>query len=445
MVRLAVLIALSVGAPLLAQAPAPPEVRLLTLDGVINPLAVRYFDRELEDAASAGAAFVVLRLDTPGGLDSSMRRMIEAILAARVPVVVHVAPPGARAASAGMFLVLAAHVAVMASGTNIGAAHPVTLGAQQPDTTMAEKMVSDAAALARAIAERRNRNAEWAALAVRRSVSITAQEALKSNVIDLIADDLAALLPRLDGRRVETAAGTTVMRATGARVVERKMSVPERILHTITDPNIAYLLLTIGFIGIIAELYNPGIIFPGVTGVVSLIMAFVAFGSLPVNWAGVALVVLGIGLFVADLITEGIGILSIGALVAFVLGSLMLYSPFTPPSPVMPDVRVSLWLIIGVAALMASLLLFVGRALLRARREPVAMGAAALLGRVGIAESRLAPSGTVRVDSEVWSATVEDGAQAIAAGEAVEIVGLEGVVLRVRKRSTEDTLAGEEV
>jgi membrane-bound serine protease (ClpP class) len=416
-----------------AQESALAEVRLLAIDGVINPLTARYLERELDDAAGAGATAVVLRLDTPGGLESSMRRMVEAILAARVPVIAHVAPPGARAASAGMFVVLASHIAAMATGTNIGAAHPVTLGAQQPDTTMAEKMVSDAAAFARALAERRGRNAEWAELAVRRSVSITATEAAEAGVIDLIVDDAAALLQRLDGHTVQTAAGEVVVRSAAARLVQRRMSLPERILHVIADPNIAYLLLTIGFIGIIAELYNPGLIFPGATGAIALILAFVAFGSLPVNWAGVALLVLGIGLFIADLATEGIGMLAVGGLVAFVLGSLMLYSPFTPPSPVMPAARVSPWLIAGAAAAMAAFLLLVGRALLRARRAPVAIGASALVGRTGIAESRLDPHGTVRINSEIWSAVVEPETAAIAAGEGVEVIGLEGVVLRVRK------------
>jgi len=201
MVLLAVLFAVGVGVtPLLAQARQPPEIRLLTVDGVINPFSARYLDRELRDAAESGATAVVLRLDTPGGVESSMRDMVEAILGASVPVVAHVAPPGARAASAGMFLVQAAHVAAMAAGTNIGAAHPVAMGGQQPDTTLAHKMVNDAAALARAIAERRGRNAEWAELAVRRSVSITAEEAVKADVIDLVVDDLDSLLSRLDGR-----------------------------------------------------------------------------------------------------------------------------------------------------------------------------------------------------------------------------------------------------
>ena len=429
----------------LVQSPEPPEVRVLSIDGVINPLVARYLERELEAAQAGGTALVVLRIDSPGGLESSMRRMIEAILGARVPIAAWVAPPGARAASAGMFLVQSAHVAAMARGTNIGAAHPVTIGSPQSDTTMVAKAVSDAAALARALAQRRGRNAEWAEIAVRRSVSITADEALARNVVDLIADNQQSLLRSLDGRRVETVAGTRLVHTTGARINTRPMSLPERLLHVITDPNIAYILVMVGLIGILAELSHPGLIFPGATGAIALILAFVAFGSLPVNWAGVLLLVLGTGLFVAELFTAGIGLLAVGGLVAFVLGSLMLYSPFATRSPVMPDLQVNRWLIAGVAAGMAALVLVIGRALLRARREPVAMGAPALVGRVGVAESRLAPLGTVRVDSEVWSATQIDGEVAIAPGEPVEIVGLEGVILRVRRPRPENTRSGQEV
>lgn len=437
MILLAALVA-TTSIAAVTQAPAASEIRVLTIDGVINPLSVRYLERELDDAASAGVTAVVLRLNTPGGLESSMREMVETIFGARVPVIAYVSPAGARAASAGMFLVLAAHVAAMAPGTNMGAAHPVTLGAQQqPDTTLAEKMVSDAAALARAIAERRGRNADWAERAVRQSVSVTAREALEVNAIDLVAEDLETLLRQLDGRSFDTTTGVSVVRSAGAHVVERRMSMPERIIHAITDPNIAYLLLTIGLIGIVAELYNPGTFISGVIGVIALILAFVAFGSLPVNWAGVALVVLGLGLFVADLLTEGLGLLSVGGFAAFVLGSLLFYSPFAPPSPALPEARVSLWIIAGVSAGAAVLLLVVGRALLRARREPVASGAPALIGRTGIAESRLAPEGIVRIEGEAWSAVIEErgeGEAGIAAGDAVEVVGVEGVRLRVRRK-----------
>jgi membrane-bound serine protease (ClpP class) len=446
------LMALAFGATVLT-AQAPPtaaggtagEIRVLTIEGVINPVSARYLIRELGSAEAAGAAALVLRLDTPGGLEISMRRMLVAILGSDVPIIVYVAPPGAHAASAGLFILLAADVAAMAPGTNTGAAHPVTIGAEQPDTTLAEKMVSDAAALARSVAERRGRNAEWAERAVRLSESATAREALALNVIDLVAADLATLLAEVDGYTVATAAGDVVLRTAGAPLVERPMSLFDRILHALTDPNIAYLLLTIGFIGIIAELYNPGAIFPGLTGLISLILAFVALGSLPVNWAGVVLLLLGIGLFITDMATEGIGVLAVGGVIAFVLGSLMLYRPFTPISPTMPEVRVSPELIGAATAGMAIFLVFVGRALLRSRHQPVASGAPALVGRVGVAVTPLAPHGTVRVDQETWSATAVEGDGPIGAGEPIEVAGLEGVTLFVRKRSPGAPLTREEV
>jgi membrane-bound serine protease (ClpP class) len=446
------LMALAFGATVLT-AQAPPtaaggtagEIRVLTIEGVINPVSARYLIRELGSAEAAGAAALVLRLDTPGGLEISMRRMLVAILGSDVPIIVYVAPPGAHAASAGLFILLAADVAAMAPGTNTGAAHPVTIGAEQPDTTLAEKMVSDAAALARSVAERRGRNAEWAERAVRLSESATAREALALNVIDLVAADLATLLAEVDGYTVETAAGDLVLRTAGAPLVERPMSLFDRILHALTDPNIAYLLLTIGFIGIIAELYNPGAIFPGLTGLISLILAFVALGSLPVNWAGVVLLLLGIGLFITDMATEGIGVLAVGGVIAFVLGSLILYRPLTPISPMMPEVRVSPELIGAATAGMAIFLVFVGRALLRSRHQPVASGAPALVGRVGVAVTPLAPHGTVRVDQETWSATAVEGDGPIGAGEPIEVAGLEGVTLFVRKRSPGAPLTREEV
>ena len=411
--------------------PAGREVRLLTIDGVINPLTARYLERELHEAASARAELVVLRLNTPGGLESSMRRMTEAILASRVPVAVYVAPPGARAASAGMFITIAAHVAVMAPGTNIGAAHPVGIGGARADSVMTGKVVNDAAALARALAAERGRNAAWAEEAVRRSVSITATEALERDVIDLIAPDLDKLLRQLDGRQVRTAAGQVTVRTAAARLIEQPMRLHERLLHVITDPNVAYLLFTIAMVGIMAELYNPGMIFPGLTGAVSLLLALVAFGSLPINWAGVLLLLLAAGLTIGELYAEGFGVLGVGALIAFVLGSLLLYEPFGVPSPSLPAVRVSPWLIAATAAGMSAFLVLVVRALVRVQRTPVAAGPQTLVGRAGVALSNLEPTGQVRVDGEVWSAVVED--ETVRAGENVEVAGVEGVTLRVRR------------
>lgn len=425
-----------VALPLLAfpSSYAPPSVtqtsvHLLSVDGVVGPPAARYLSRGLDDAASEGAALVVVRLNTPGGLESSMREMAEALLGSTVPVVVYVSPAGARAASAGMFLTLAANVAAMAPGTNIGAAHPVGIGGDVEEAA-AEKVAQDAAALARSLADARGRNGDWAARAVLESVSVTAEEALRLGVVDMIAASLEELLAALDGREVTMPAGTVTLHTDAARLVERPMTFAERVLQTITDPNVAYILFTIGLIGIIAELYNPGALFPGVTGAISLVLAFVAFGSLPINWAGVLLILLAIGLFIGELYTEGIGVLAGAGLVAFVLGSLMLYSPISPASPAMPDARVSPWLVGGMATAIGAFFIFVLRSVLRMRRSPAVSGAQALVGRTGVAVSDVAPLGQVQIDTEVWSAVAESGT--IRAGEEAEVVGVEGVRVRVR-------------
>lgn len=417
---------------------ARSTVHLLTVEGVINPLTAEYLAGGLERAASEQAAAVVVQLNTPGGLERSMRRMVEAILGSPVPVIVYVTPGGGRAASAGMFITLAGHVAAMSPGTNIGAAHPVGLGGDADEVRQA-KVVKDAAALARGLATMRGRNAAWAEEAVFESVSITAREAMDREVIDLVAADLDALLRRVDGETVRTAAGAAELSTAGAPIDRRPMSLPSRILHAITDPNVAYLLFTLGMVGLMAELYNPGILFPGITGAISLLLAFTAFGSLPLNWAAVALLVLAAALFVADLYTEGLGVLAVGGLVAFVLGSLLLYSPFSPTSPAVPDVGVSVWLIAVMALAIAGFFFFVIQALVRAQRRPVSTGAEALVGRPGTATSELAPEGTVRVDSESWHAVAEDGT--IHAGEPVQVVGVQGVTLRVKRNGS--AAAGE--
>jgi membrane-bound serine protease (ClpP class) len=252
-------------------------VHVLTIDGVINPLTARYLSRGLGQAVQANAELVVLEFNTPGGLETSMREMLEELLTPRVPVAVYVTPPGGRAASAGMFITMAGHVAAMAPGTNIGAAHPVGLGAQ-PDEVRQEKVVRDAAALARSIAVTRGRNAEWAEQAVLENVSITADEAVERHVVDFVAEHRDELLQWIDGRQVVTATGEVSVDTSDAPLIHLPMSVPERILHTMTDPNIAYLLFSLGMIGLIAELYNPGLLFPGIAGAISLIVAFAAFG-----------------------------------------------------------------------------------------------------------------------------------------------------------------------
>jgi membrane-bound serine protease (ClpP class) len=427
------------GATAVAQVPQPAarqqrDIRVLTIDGVINPLTERYLERGLRDAADAGAQLVVLRLDTPGGLESSMRAMAQAIMASRIPVAVYVDPPGARAASAGMFLTIAASVAAMAPGTNIGAAHPVGLGGGQADSVMTGKVVNDAAAFARSLAEERGRNGIWTEAAVRRSVSLTASEALQQNVIDIVARDLGDLLQQLDGRQVAAATETVTLHTEGAEIVDQPMKLGERLLHVITDPNIAYVLFTLAMVGLVAELYHPGLIFPGVTGAVSLLLALVAFGSLPINWAGVLLMIISVALVIAELHTQGGGVLGVGAIITFVLGSLLLYQPMGVPSPAAPAVRVSPWLVAALTTAMAAFFGLVIRSLVRAQRAPVLTGTQALLGRIGIAATDLVPTGQVRVDSEVWSAIA--AYDTVRAGDEVEVIDVEGVTLIVRRLPT---------
>lgn len=419
-------------APLGPQAGAvvpPAEVRVLEVDGVISPVASRYLRRELTAAQRDRVAAVVVRLDTPGGLDRSMREMTTALMGSSVPVLVWVGPSGARAASAGLFLTLSAHIAAMAPGTDIGAAHPVGLGGGEDDVAI-DKAVADAAAFARSLAELRGRNADWAERAVLESAAISAEEALELGVIDRVDRSVADLLQGVDGLMVQTDEGFVVLQTAGLEVVERGMPLLDRVLQAITDPNIAYVLLMVGVIGIIAELYSPGALFPGILGALCLILAFVGMGSLPVSALGVALVLLGVGLFIGDLASEGLGLLAIPGVLAFVFGSLVLYQPLSSPSPSMPAVRINPWLIALMTLVLLGFFVIVVRALIRAAAHPVSTGVQALLGRVGRTTSALAPSGTVRVEGEIWSAVAED--PPLPPDTEVEIVGFNGVTLQVR-------------
>jgi membrane-bound serine protease (ClpP class) len=363
-----------------------------------------------------------------------MRTMTQKMMASSVPVVVYVSPSGARAGSAGVFITLAADVAAMAPHTNIGAAHPVSSGGQMDDVMQA-KVTNDAAALARTLAARRGRSEAWAEQAVRESASITEREAVEGHVVDLIAADLPDLLAKLDGQTVESAAGPRVLHTRDATVRTLEMTLLERALHTLIDPNIAYLLFTIGVWALIAEFYHPGALVPGLTGVVCLVLAFVAFESLPMNWAGVGLLLLAMGLFVADVKAPTHGALTAGGVICFVLGSLMLFSPVSPEAPLLPAVQVSPMLVAGVTAGLASFFLFAVQAGIRAQRLPAVSGATPLAGAVGLARSRLqpgGPGGSVQVCGETWTAVADR--EAIAPGDAVEVVGADGLRLRVRKR-----------
>ena len=423
------------GLATLAQVREGP-VMVIEVRGIINPLTAQYLDRALRLAEQRSARVLVVLLDTPGGLDSATRDMVQALLESPLPTVVYVAPRGARATSAGLFITLAADVAAMAPATHIGAAHPVPLG-QDISEVMDEKATSDAAALVRSVATTRGRNAEWAERAVRENLSVTADEALEQNVIDLIAEDLDDLLRQLDGREVPTSSGPVVLRTEGAPVERRPMNVVERFMHIISDPNIAYLLLASGSLLLIAELADPGLSLPGIASVVCFILAFMALGSLPVNWAGVVLLGVAVIFFVVGLLTDTEAIVTVAGLVPFVLGSLILFSPFTVSPPAAPDLRVNPWLIGIMAAAILTFSLVVLRAILAATRLPPKSGAQRLVGRRGIARTDLSPGGQVRVELEEWSAVAIG--DSIQAGEPVQVVGISGVRLQVTKVDPESS------
>lgn len=409
--------------------PVDGAVHVLEITGVINPPVANYLQRALRDAVASNASLVVLMLDTPGGLDTSMREMTQAMLNSPVPVVVYVAPSGARAASAGLFLLMASHVAAMAPGTNTGAAHPVGIGGD-PDDVSITKAVEDAAATIRALAIQHGRNAEWAERAVRESVSVTEQEAMDLQVIDVVARNLDHLLEQIDGLTLQTAIGEVTLNVLNAPREEVPMNFAENFLHVISDPNIAFILLSVGSIGIIAELYNPGALFPGITGVISLILAFFSLGNLPTNWAGVALIVLAIILFIAELSTDGTGILGTGGLVAFVLGALFLFQPFRPASPALPDLRINPW-VIGIAtASMGSFLFVVLAQVMRSRRSPIQTGIEHFIGQIATVRSDLNPRGRVWFEGQGWFAEEVSGKH-IPSGKEVRIVDIQDLTLIV--------------
>ena len=420
----------------LATAPAwarSGEVHVARVEGIIAPSLADFIVSGIRKAEEARAEVLVLELDTPGGLDLSMRVIIKEILRSSVPVVVYVSPSGARAASAGAFIAIAAHVAAMAPGTNIGAAHPVQMGGGEKDEEMNRKMVNDAAAYIRGLAERRGRNAAWAEDAVRKSVSITATEAAKLKVIDLVAEDRAELLTKIDGRTIETGGGKVTLKTKAATIVEVEMSFRDKILSVITDPTIAYLLLILGMAGLYFELSTPGAVLPGVLGGISLILAFYALQTLPINYAGLLLIILGIILFIAETQVTSHGVLTAGGIVAMLLGSLMLID-----SPA-PFLQISLSAILGVTAATAGFFaVVVGAAVRAARRQPTT-GREGLIGQAGVVRTPLKPEGTVFLRGELWKARCDE---AVEPGERVEVTGVSGLTLTVRKLPTEVPKSG---
>jgi membrane-bound serine protease (ClpP class) len=422
-VVLFVLLLAGARAPGVAAAATPP-VATLQLEGVISPVTVRLLEAALTRAQTERAGALVILLDTPGGLERSMRLICQRLLNAEVPVIVYVAPTGARAASAGVFVTMAAHVAAMAPATNIGAAHPVAVGGGVDKESM-KKIENDAAAFARTVAAARGRNAEWAEKAVRESVSITEREAIRLQVVDLTAESIPDLLDKVDGRSVKTARGPVTLQTKGATVSAIEVGFRDRVLNVITDPNVAYILMMLGMLGLFFELSNPGVILPGVIGGISLILAFFAFQSLPINYAGLLLILFGIALFIAEISVVSHGVLSIGGIVALGLGSLML---FDAPEA---GFRVSWWVIMPTVGATAGVFLFVVAAGVRALRVRSPAGGLGLVGQTGVARGPLSPEGQVLVHGELWRAVargtpVEDGSR-------VRVVDANGLTLTVEK------------
>jgi membrane-bound serine protease (ClpP class) len=409
--------------PLPASSTAGSElVYVATYEGVINPVAAEYINHVLTEAQEGTAAAVVIRLDTPGGLDTSMRLIIKDITSSPVPVIVYVAPSGGRAASAGVFILYAAHIAAMAPSTNVGAAHPVAMGGGEMDAVMKEKVENDAAAYIKSIAEKRGRNIKWAEDAVRKSVSVTEKEALGLKVIDLIADDVPSLLAAVDGRQVITGAGKIVLHTKGALLKDLPMGWRLEALKALSDPNIAFLLMTLGTIGLLAELYNPGAILPGIVGAISLILAFYSLQTLPINYAGVLLIILGIVLFILEIKVTSYGLLSLGGLASLVFGALLLVKTDAP------FLRVSLSFIIPTAVLVGTILMTLTWIAVKTQRRRAVTGAEAMVGTIALAQTDVAPKGRVFVHGEIWEAVSDEP---IREGEEAKIKGVSGLTLKV--------------
>jgi membrane-bound serine protease (ClpP class) len=400
------------------------DIPVVELDGVVHAITAAHVVQAIDRADAAGAPLLVIRMDTPGGLDSSMRQIIDRILSSRTPVAVFVGPSGARGASAGFVILEAADIAAMAPGTNVGAAHPVA-GLGQMDEVMSKKVTSDAAAYIRGKAERRGRNVEMAEKAVVESKSFTEKEALELKLIDLVAKDVPDLLAQLEGREVKRFDGTSVtLRLAGQKTVDLRMDWRQAILSAIARPEILFLLLLGALAGLGAEISHPGLIFPGVLGVLCLILFLFASQIIPVNWAGVLLVVLAIGLFVAEVKVTSYGLLTLGGLVAMILGAMMLVD-----SP-LPELRVDPWSLAPFILAFAAFTIALVRLVIHAQRRRAQTGPEGLVGQRGRVESEVSPEGWVIVQGERWRARA---GEPIAAGEAVEVLSVEGLLLRVRK------------
>jgi membrane-bound serine protease (ClpP class) len=426
--RIAFFISLLAGALLAVTAHAQaPTVKVMHVEGTIVPIVADYIERGIDQAEDENATVCIIELDTPGGLLDTTERIVQKIMNADVPVVVYVAPKGAWAASAGTFITLSANIAAMTPGTTIGAAHPVSGGGEEIPEDQMKKIVEFSAKWMKTIAEERGRNMEEAQLAVTESKSFTDVDALNANLIDLRADNLESLIAQIDGREVTLSNGATVTIDTGSHELARdEMNFIESFLHAISDPNIAYILLSVGSIGIIAEIYNPGMFFPGIAGAISLLLAFYSLGVLDAQWGGILLIILAFGLFVGEALTASFGIFTAGGITALVIGSLILFPRGSPLFTVNP------WLIAVVVLLVAGFFAFAIQKVLKARRRQASTGREELIGKTAVVRIALAPEGEVFFKGELWTAVSEKGR--VKPGEEVIISKVDGLTLYVTRK-----------
>jgi membrane-bound serine protease (ClpP class) len=415
---------------LLAVSPAQSKdlVVVVKISGSINPAVAEYVSQEISQANTNQEALIVLHMDTPGGLDTSMRQIIKKIQGSKVPIASFVAPSGSRAASAGTFITIASHIAAMAPGTNIGAAHPVNMmgggGEGEQAKTMENKVVNDAAAYIRSLAELRNRNAHWAELAVVKSVSISAEEAKRLNVIDLIAGDVKALVLAIDGREVQVASGPVTLKTGNLQIVFHEMNSRQKFLDLISNPNVAYILMMLGLVGLYFEMSNPGLVLPGVVGAISLILALYAMQTLPINYAGLLLILLGIILFIAEISIMSYGLLSVSGVIALFLGSTMLIDSEDPAMQISrailyPSLGLTVVISIGIVVLAT-----------RTRNLKKLGGMEGMVGETGLVKESLKPIGRVMVHGELWEA---EATIPVDQGETVRVDSVNGLKIKVSK------------
>lgn len=408
-----------------------PIVYLIKIDGSINPSTSDFIHRSVQEAVNKKAQCLIIELNTPGGLLKSTRYIVSDLLTSEIPVIVYVSPSGSQAASAGVFIVLASSIAVMAPGTNIGASHPVGMEGKQ-DSIMTEKATNDAAAFIRSISEKRKRNVQWAEDAVRKSVSISENEALKINIIDLIANNTDELLQKIDGREVETTKGKITLNTKGAEIIHGEMTWFQKLLGVLSDPNISYILMMIGIWGVILEFYHPGAILPGVVGVISLVLGLYGLHTLPINYAGLALILLAIILFIAEIKIVSHGMLTVGGIISLLLGSFMLIDTESGLEVVQLSVSVIITTVIIIALLFIMLTILV----VRAHKRKVTTGPQGIIGEVGEVFEKLekGKKGLIRVHGELWRAAIDDANEKeITSGAKVMVSGVDNLTLKVKK------------